>query len=145
MSDCGVYQIVRLVVGLDKKYYIGASRNLKNRMKTHLNGNTHNGGLSQDIEKHGIESFTSEVLLRCTEKELLEVEKEIITDYRGHGYALYNRKPTNAKHSINVCTEIYKELNKIRIEMSNIDPRGRIVTFNEVIKELLAEREEYLK
>ena len=40
-------------------------------------------------------------------------------------------------HSINVKTPQYKELNKIRLRLSDIDPLGRVVTFDEVIKELL--------
>ena len=44
--------------------------------------------------------------------------------------------------SINVYIEDYKQLNKIRLRMSNIDPIGRIVTFGEVIHSLLEDEKQ---
>lgn len=145
MVDSGIYQIVRRVLHMDDKFYIGASRNLKKRIQSHLNGNTHIELLARDIDKYGIENFTGEVLLRCTEKELSKLEKEVIADYCDFGYELYNYKASKANRPINVSTDVFRELKKIRLEISSNRSDGRIVTFNEVIKELLAEREEYLK
>ena len=52
--------------------------------------------------------------------------------------------PKKETKSINVYIKDYKDLNKIRLRMSNIDPLGRIVTFGEVIHSLLCDQREVL-
>jgi len=43
------------------------------------------------------------------------------------------------KRSINIEVKDYKILNKMRVELTNKDPKGKMVTFAEVISQLLAD------
>lgn len=78
--DCsGVYQIT---CPGNSRCYIGSSKNIQSRWSHHLhllNGGYHyNRKLQTSFSKYGVESFSIEVLLVCSQEELLAREQEYL-------------------------------------------------------------------
>lgn len=87
----GVYKITNL---LTRKVYIGQSRNIRNRITSHismLNLRTHkNAYLQIDWEKYGAENFDFKVLEECEESQLNEKETYWCNYYKPNVYNLGN-------------------------------------------------------
>jgi group I intron endonuclease len=77
---CGVYKITNLVNG---KCYVGQSRNIEWRKQCHMRNysDTHNGYLSNAINKYGANNFSFEILEECATDQLDELEKKYIKQY----------------------------------------------------------------
>ena len=77
----GIYCILNKVN--NKKYY-GSSKDILNRFKRHKrdlrNGVHHNIHLQRSWNKHGEESFEFNIILECSEDELLLIEQEYLDD-----------------------------------------------------------------
>src|SRR5574344_2694860 len=85
---CGIYKITNKI---NKKVYIGQSRNIKQRLnehKNHLNRNIHhNSHLQNAWNKYGEINFKMEIIEECAIEIINEKEKEYINIYKS-----YNRK-----------------------------------------------------
>lgn len=85
---CGIYKITNKI---NKKVYIGQSRNIKQRLnehKNHLNRNIHhNSHLQNAWNKYGEINFKMETIEECPIEIINEKEKEYINIYKS-----YNRK-----------------------------------------------------
>ena len=87
-SDMAKYEIITGVYGIycipTNKWYIGASYNVKKRLKQHrseMRNCPHwfcNRGMYQDVNKYGLEKFKFYILKHCSPGELKEVEQEWI-------------------------------------------------------------------
>lgn len=85
MKKQGIYKITNT---LNKKMYIGSSKNMKLRMKEHLrnliNNNHPNNRLQNSFNKYGIEHFSFSVVSYqpdLSKEDLLELEELIINSY----------------------------------------------------------------
>jgi group I intron endonuclease len=90
---CGIYKIENLING---KIYIGKSVNIKNRFQNHKSesfnekSNAYDTAIHRAIRKYGIESFSFEVIEKCSREDLSNREKYWIEFYNsfGKGYNL---------------------------------------------------------
>jgi len=77
--NCGIYQIKNLKTN---KVYIGSSENLEKRLKDHLKelkaGRHANKKLQNSWKKHGEENFSFDVILLCSEEDLISNEQMFI-------------------------------------------------------------------
>ena len=84
----GIYKIENTI---NKKVYIGQSRNIERRWKEELRGQL-NDHLMKSFNKYGIDKFSFSVLCECKEPELNDLEIKYITEYNAcdkkHGYNL---------------------------------------------------------
>lgn len=85
MRKQGIYKITNT---LNKKMYIGSSKNIKHRLKVHLrnliNNNHPNSRLQNSFNKYGIEHFSFSVVSYqpdLSKEDLLELEELIINSY----------------------------------------------------------------
>ena len=82
---CGIYKIENLING---KVYIGQSNDIYRRWVYHKNSvfnknnKCYNRPLYKDIREYGIENFSFEILEKCDEKDLDDLEKMYIKKYR---------------------------------------------------------------
>ena len=89
MKICGIYKITNTITG---DFYIGSSKNVKNRWRDHKcpsrwNDNP-NSPLYLDMRKYGIENFVFEVIEEAEESFLKEKEQQFIETLK----PTYNRK-----------------------------------------------------
>ena len=77
--NCGIYC---LFSNVDKRIYIGSSKNIKYRLKHHfkkLATNTHcNSHIQNFVNKYGLDSLNYKILENCAEKELIVKEQHYI-------------------------------------------------------------------
>jgi len=80
---CGIYMIENLI---DKKKYIGQSKNIKSRMYSHrhfLKTNTHaNKFLQESWNYHGVNNFKFEIIEVCEDCDLDYYEKLYVEKYK---------------------------------------------------------------
>jgi len=93
-NNCGVYKIT---CTKNDRFYIGQSRNISNRFHEHLRSlrcNRHfNFHMQRCYNKYGEESFVFEILKYCNESEVIQIEYELLQEYK------------NDILSMNICTE----------------------------------------
>ena len=75
MKNVGIYCITNLI---NKKRYIGQSRNIVNRFNSYRRGEFSNDHITNSVEKYGWDNFKIEVLINCDENELDHYEVELI-------------------------------------------------------------------
>ena len=127
-TNCGIYMIMNLVNG---KFYIGSSKNIKNRFWGHkgsLNNNRHHSSLLQRAwNKYGEENFIFEILENCLEEKLLERE-QIWLDF----HHVYNKDIgyNNLKNAKSCIGRIPSEIHKKRISEA-LTNRYKNMTFEE--------------
>lgn len=94
-SNCGVYKIVNKANG---KVYIGSSRDLKKRFRSHKSmlkcGTHYNIHLQRAFEKYGEKSFSFKVVEYTNEEQRWEREQQLIDKYKAcDGERGYNISP----------------------------------------------------
>lgn len=93
-ANSGVYAITHNVSG---KRYIGSSRNMRSRLNEHkrnLIKSAHfNVKLQNAVNKHGMDAFTFEPLIRCAEHDLILFEQRAIDGFDSCKNG-YNIRPT---------------------------------------------------
>ena len=101
MKICGIYKITNTITG---DFYIGSSKNVKNRWAAHKKPSTwkrcKNNPMYLDMQKYGVDKFDFQVLEEVEESFLKEKEQQFIETL----------KPTYNNRNANGCdTERYKE------------------------------------
>ena len=75
----GIYRITNVITG---DFYIGSSKNIKNRLAAHKCPSTWknhpNNHLYQDMQKYGVDKFVFEILAETESNSLKESEQEFI-------------------------------------------------------------------
>ena len=104
MKICGIYKITNTVTG---DFYIGSSKNVKERLKSHKCQSTWNkcpnNPMYLDMQKYGVDKFVFEVLAEVEEDKLKEMEQWFIEKIQ----PTYNNRRANG---LNV--ERYKKYKK---------------------------------
>lgn len=108
MDNCGIYM---LYSELDSRVYIGSSKNLKRRLcrhKSELKVNKHkNRHLQRFVNKYGINSIKTKILLNCKEEELIKLETEKIKEFNsiitGFNQADPNKVYITEEHRKNIA------------------------------------------
>ena len=104
MKICGIYKITNTITG---DFYIGSSKNVKQRWRDHKKPSTWNDNPNNpmyvDMRKYGVDKFVFEILAEVEEDKLKETEQKFIETLQ----PTYNS--CNAK-GLNI--ERYKEYNK---------------------------------
>ena len=100
----GIYKITNTITG---DFYIGSSKNVKRRWRSHKNPSTwnrySNNPMYQDMQKYGVDKFAFEILEEVEEGSLKETEQQFIETL----------KPTyNNRKAKGWDTERYKEYKK---------------------------------
>ena len=79
MKICGVYKITNTITG---DFYIGSSKNIKNRWTAHKCKSTWNkcpnNQLYLDMQKYGVDKFVFEILEEAEIEQLKEKEQQFI-------------------------------------------------------------------
>lgn len=102
--------IYKITNNINKKSYIGQTKNFKKRIECHLKGK---GSvlIAKAIKKYGIENFIYENLLECKNKEADKYEKEYIRIYNtiaSNGYNLNSGGWNPTEDHINKIAEANK-------------------------------------
>jgi group I intron endonuclease len=97
IKKCGIYRIINKI---NKKCYIGASKNIENRFYRHkrdlLLNNHHSGILQLDYNNYGENNFVFEILVNCLDEQLSNLEKEFI-EFSNSAYNIFKVKNNNFK------------------------------------------------
>ena len=79
MKICGIYKITNTITG---DFYIGSSKNIKNRLAAHKFKSTwkihSNNQLYLDMQKYGLDKFVFEIIAEVEEETLKEAEQQFI-------------------------------------------------------------------
>ena len=106
---CAVYKIINTVTG---DFYIGSSKNVKNRWASHKNSYTWkkcpNNPMYQDIQKYGLDKFAFEILAEVEVEQLKEKEQQFI-EMLQPTYNNYNAKGIDVKRRKKYKKEYQKE------------------------------------
>ena len=101
---CGIYKIINTVT---KDFYIGSSKNVKNRWVKHKcpsTWNKHpNNPMYLDMQKYGVDKFELQILEEAEVEQLKEKEQQFIETLK----PIYNNNNANG-----LDVERYKEYNK---------------------------------
>ena len=101
---CGIYKIINTVT---KDFYIGSSKNVKNRWVKHKcpsTWNKHpNNPMYLDMQKYGVDKFELQILEEAEVEQLKEKEQQFIETLK----PIYNNNRANG-----LDVERYKEYNK---------------------------------
>jgi group I intron endonuclease len=115
-SDIGIYKVECTST---RSVYIGQSKHLKNRLKTHKNSlkklayRYEKPEMQEDYIKFGLDSFIFEVLHNCEEDELYKWETYYCKLYNSEGYKMYNKTINTETTMINCPVEFYDLMNRI--------------------------------
>ena len=113
----GVYQIKNKENGL---IYIGSSKNIKRRWKTHTDGlkkgNHDNMFLQKDWNKYGEDAFEFSILEECEENEQYDLEQEYINNLlpfnrNGNGYNINENARRQNNDGIKIFRNRYRKIN----------------------------------
>ena len=79
MKICGIYKITNTITG---DFYIGSSKNVKQRWRDHKKPSTWNDNPNNpmyvDMRKYGVDKFVFEILAEVEEDKLKETEQKFI-------------------------------------------------------------------
>ena len=106
MKICGIYKITNTITG---DFYIGSSKNVKNRWRDHKCKSTWknhpNNPMYLDMQKYGVDKFEFQVLevvepekLKVTEQKFIETLKPTYNNYNANGLDIERRKKSNKKY-----------------------------------------------
>jgi group I intron endonuclease len=122
-----IYKIVNIK---NKKYYLGSTSNLYNRIGYHLSslrkGNHVNEYLQNSFNKYGEQNFKVEVVLKCSPSKLLKKEQEFLNKIidrqkcfnispiagGGDNYTNHPRKKQIYKKLVKILKRIHKDPSK---------------------------------
>ena len=107
MKICGVYKITNTITG---DFYIGSSKNIKNRWTAHKCKSTWNkcpnNQLYLDMQKYGVDKFVFEILeeaeieqLKEKEQQFIETLKPTYNNNNAKGYNVERRKKSIRKYN----------------------------------------------
>ena len=107
MKICGIYKITNTITG---DFYIGSSKNVKQRWRDHKKPSTWNDNPNNpmyvDMRKYGVDKFVFEILAEVEEDKLKETEQKFIETLQptynscnAKGLNIERRKKTNRKAS----------------------------------------------
>lgn len=117
---CGIYKITNLI---NNKIYIGQSRNIAQRWKSHRNPYRHKEyssyPLYRAINKYGLDNFSFEIIEECLDSDLNEREKYWIQHYHSNSSDFgYNQTSggdgNNAGNKLNL--ELVEEITNLLLE-----------------------------
>ena len=114
---CAVYKITNTITG---DFYIGSSKNVKNRWMSHKKPSTWNecpnNQLYLDMQKYGVDKFVFEILeeaeieqLKEKEQQFIETLKPTYNNNNAKGYNVERRKESIRKYN---KSDKYKEYKK---------------------------------
>ena len=118
---CGIYKIINTVT---KDFYIGSSKNVKNRWANHKcpsTWNKHpNNPMYLDMQKYGVDKFELQILeeaeveqLKEKEQQFIETLKPIYNNNNANGLDIERRKESIRKYNkSDKCKEYHKEYQK---------------------------------
>ena len=100
MKICGIYEITNTITG---DFYIGSSKDIKSRWRTHEKPSTWNehpnNPMYLDMQKYGVEKFEFEILEEAEADKLKEKEQRFIeklqptyNNRRANGWDVERRK-----------------------------------------------------
>ena len=79
MNICGIYKVTNTITG---DFYIGSSKNIKNRLAAHKCKSTwkihSNNPMYLDMQKYGLDKFVFEIITEVEEEKLKETEQQFI-------------------------------------------------------------------
>ena len=113
---CGIYKIINTVT---KDFYIGSSKNVKNRWANHKcksTWNKHpNNPMYLDMKKYGVDKFELQILeevevdsLKKTEQKFIELLKPIYNSIRANGWDIERRKEYQKEYEKKYMKEYQK-------------------------------------
>ena len=114
---CGIYKIINTVTN---DFYIGSSKNVKNRWMSHKKPSTWkrctNNPMYQDMKKYGVDKFELQILeeaeveqLKEKEQQFIETLKPIYNNNNANGLDIERRKESIRKYN---KSDKYKEYKK---------------------------------
>ena len=118
---CGIYKIINTVTN---DFYIGSSKNVKNRWMSHKKPSTWNkcpnNQLYLDMQKYGVDKFVFEILeeaeieqLKEKEQWFIELLKPIYNNNNANGWDIERRKEYDKEyHKSDKWKEYIKEYQK---------------------------------
>ena len=121
---CGIYKIINTVT---KDFYIGSSKNVKNRWAKHKCpsrwNECPNNPMYLDMQKYGVDKFVFEILeeaeeaeveqLKEKEQQFIETLKPIYNNNNANGLDIERRKESIRKYNkSDKCKEYHKEYQK---------------------------------
>ena len=125
MKICAVYRITNTITG---DFYIGSSKNVKQRLAVHKCQSTWNkcpnNPMYQDMQKYGVDKFVFEILeeaevdsLKKTEQQFIETLKPTYNNYNAKGWDFERHKESHRKaqkeyKKSDKCKEYQKEYQK---------------------------------
>ena len=121
MKICGIYKITNTITG---DFYIGSSKNVKQRWAFHKCKSTWNRYSSNpmylDMQKYGIDKFAFEILAEVEEGSLKEMEQKFIetlkptyNNINANGWNIERRKKSQKQyHKTDKYKDYQKEYNK---------------------------------
>ena len=123
MKICGIYKITNTVTG---DFYIGSSKNIKQRWASHKKPSTwnrySNNPLYQDMQKYGIDKFELQILeevevdkLKEKEQQFIETLKPTYNDRKANGwdferYKEYEKTEKRKKSRRKAVNKYYSQL-----------------------------------
>ena len=123
MKICGIYKITNTVAG---DFYIGSSKNIKQRWASHKKPSTwnrySNNPLYQDMQKYGIDKFELQILeevevdkLKEKEQQFIETLKPTCNDRKANGwdferYKEYEKTEKRKKSRRKAVNKYYSQL-----------------------------------
>ena len=113
---CGIYKIINTVTN---DFYIGSSKNVKNRWMSHKKPSTWkrctNNPMYQDMKKYGVDKFELQILeevevdsLKKTEQKFIELLKPIYNSIRANGWDIERRKEYQKEYEKKYMKEYQK-------------------------------------
>ena len=106
MKISGIYKITNTITG---DFYIGSSKNIKRRWRSHKWSSTWNkhpnNPMYIDMHNYGVDKFEFEILaeveadkLKETEQKFIEMLKPTYNDIRANGWDIERKKEYNRKY-----------------------------------------------
>ena len=117
---CGIYKITNIITG---DFYIGSSKDVKSRWKSHKKPSTwnkcSNNPMYHDMQEYGLDKFVFELLeevepeeLKVTEQQFIETLKPSYNNYNANGLNIERRKEYNKEYNKSDKRKEYEKSDK---------------------------------